>query len=101
MAEQRFPRGEPGPCNEEYFEDWRDERIRELEQQLAELQWQPITPENLPKVGDEAYSSNDGDFLEVHTCDLGTFQEWSNEGWTHFRAINPPTQDKLEVEHEI
>lgn len=60
---------------------------------IAALQWTPITPDNFPKVGDEAYSGNDGDFLYVHSCDLGTAQEWTNEGWTHFRPISPPAQD--------
>ena len=77
-----------------------EQRIADLERQLAEaqatiaaLQWTEITPENFPKVGDEAYSDNDGDFLYVHTCDLGTAKEWTNEGWTHFRPISPPAQD--------
>jgi hypothetical protein len=83
-------------------------RIADLERQLAEaqatiaaLQWTPITPDNLPKVGDEAYSGNDGDFLYVHSCDLGTAQEWTNEGWTHFLHISPPTQARAaEVKRE-
>ena len=77
------------------------DRIAELERQLAEakaqiaaLQWRPITPENSPKVGDEAYSCNDGDVLEVRSCDLGTYSKWTNAGWTHFRPINPPSSTR-------
>ena len=61
-----------------------------LREQLARLQWRPIMETDLPKVGDEAYSCHDGDFLHVHTCDIGLYSDWRNEGWTHFRAINAP-----------
>lgn len=59
---------------------------------IAALQWTPITPDNVPQVGDEAYSANDGDFTYVQSFDLGTAQEWTNDGWTHRRPISPPAQ---------
>ena len=75
-----------------------DDENAALKEQLAEArkaaEWQKITPENIPKVGDEAYSIYDGDFLEVHSCDLGSYSDWKNEGWSHFRPINPPTESE-------
>jgi uncharacterized protein YbdZ (MbtH family) len=84
----------------EIEEDMRKQRyIADLERQLATaqatiaaLQWTEITPDNVPQVGDEAYSANDGDFTYVQSFDLGTAQEWINQGWTHRRPKSPPAQ---------
>ena len=77
-----------------------------LERQLAEaratiaaLQWTEIKPDNVPQVGDEAYSANDGDFTYVQSFDLGTAQEWTNDGWTHRRPISPPAQASATEDH--
>ena len=74
-----------------------------VDKRLAVLQWQEITPENLPKVGDE----NGGWFgVFKPTWEVRPFA-WPTEssyklaetlicealhvaGWTHFRPINPP-----------
>jgi len=64
----------------------------EAQATIAALQWTKITPDNVPQVGDEAYSAYDGDFTYVQSCDLGTAQEWTNDGWTHLRPISPPAQ---------
>jgi hypothetical protein len=70
----------------------KSDEVREMARELLALQWQPITPENLPKFGDEAYSTAHGDLLYIHACDLVSYQEWINEGWTHFRPINAPKE---------
>lgn len=80
----------------------RDE-IERLRKRLAELEWQPITAENLPKVGDE----NGGWFgifspvweTRPFRWPLPSSSALKSEiiyeglklaGWTHFRPINPP-----------
>ncbi len=77
-----------------------NKRIDELEEQLAaahatiqRLQWQKITPECLPKVGDEVWEPLHGDSSLVDAeaiKDNPNCGEWLAWGWTHFRAINPP-----------
>lgn len=69
-------------------------RIAELEAKLAACEWRPITPEDLPKVGDEVFTR----YLEAHTiaprAEDGIWENCANRTWTHFRAINPPQQGK-------
>ena len=69
-------------------------RITTLESQLAALQWQPITPENLPKVGDEVIAYEE-ELQVVYSVDCIPESErdakiWNRNGWTHFRPIAPP-----------
>ena len=55
-------------------------------------EWQEITPENLPKVGDEVISVHQTVVLieeEGYFTRL-TAQGWKRGGYTHFRPINPP-----------
>ncbi len=75
--------------------DARD-RIRELEQRLAELQWREITEQDLPKVGDEV-----GCFVEEGTViyevaahhTLFSARKWRYErAMTHFRPISAPAR---------
>jgi len=96
----------------EIEEDMRKQRyIADLERQLATaqatiaaLQWTPITPDNLPKVGDEL-ARFPGD-PSVRLCQVQVWQVGENAGheqpfsfrwrlseWTHFRPISPPAQD--------
>ena len=77
------------------------QRIAELEKQLAALQWQPITPENLPKVGDEVLSVKHNDSTKLIICGGNhDFDWWCVEmRYAHFRPINPPTQDKPDEVH--
>ena len=71
-------------------------RIRVLEAQLAVLQWQPITAENLPKVGDEVgrffnrpvIALVTAGILATRPCDF----HWHRLGWAHFRPNNPPKE---------
>lgn len=67
----------------------------QLKAELAEMQWKPITPDSLPKDGDEI---SDGRFrvddASSHIPDWGeekmTDVDWHLHGWTRYRAINPP-----------
>ena len=70
---------------------------------IAAAQWTPITPDNLPKVGDEiARFPADP---SVRLCQVQVWQVGENAGpeqpfafkwrlseWTHFRPISPPAQ---------
>ena len=57
--------------------------------------WALITPETLPKMGDELGSwFDDPSFFVV--CDAGgisPYEDLVRDGWTHFRHINPPAPD--------
>jgi hypothetical protein len=71
-----------------------------IEEQLAEARkaagWTPITPENLPRKGDEVgYWSKSGEFV---VCSIWnsrnlTYKQWKYEGWKYLRSINPPAQE--------
>lgn len=110
----------------------RDEEIIELKKQLAlenaradalhgdfvkmrdlydALQWQPITPENLPKEGDEVAGHDkmsvfmDGSFRNIlHAVSGATAKnnagDWKRLGYYHFRPINPPAQTP-EADHVL
>ena len=75
--------------------------IAEMEAQLSALQWKPITPGNLPKVGDEVTGQDkmsvfeDGSFRNLLRVvyaytQNNTAEEWHCLGYHHFRAINLP-----------
>jgi hypothetical protein len=68
-------------------------RINELEAKLAACEWKSITETDLPKVGDEAL-----DWEGVWTVNAedirNGFTGWQQFGATHFRAINPPQQER-------
>jgi hypothetical protein len=72
------------------------ETIAALERKLGSLDWTPITPENLPKVGDEVLCGRER--REVKEEDLPRFAEsWHFHGWTHRRPLNlpnPPSHPK-------
>jgi hypothetical protein len=67
------------------------ERIAELERSLAALSWTPITPENLPKVGDEILAACEA-YANVRNVDAQDMRVlWKERRyWTHFRPIAPP-----------
>lgn len=83
-------------------EEWmKSRRIADLERQLVEaqvtiaaLQWTKITPDNLPKVGDEVGKWTPSGYF--HTAQLSS--EWRIEaqlednGWTYRRSLSPPAQ---------
>lgn len=61
---------------------------------LASLGWSEITPENLPRVGDEARGKN-RNVLEIEEWHIGYFtadpRVWLQSGYTHRRPINAPS----------
>jgi hypothetical protein len=78
--------------------------IAALKDQIAALSWKPITPDSLPNVGDEVYSSgyksvffpdSQGTvYAPERTDDLRPHLGWINapsHAFTHYRPINPPT----------
>ena len=90
-------------------------RIAELELQLAALQlaeallrfvrreWTPISPENLPKVGDEVYAPPREQLDKHSVMDVtvvmavcnDSVEDWNHEGWTHRRPIDAPGKEPL------
>ena len=75
--------------------DHANEVIGKLEADIAALSWTRITPENLPRVGDEVlWFDEEGSIVyEVTSMHvLFSAQKWRDErGMTHRRPINPPT----------
>ena len=68
------------------------QRIDELEAQLRELQWKPITPDSLPKVGDEVWIADS--FFKPGIISIVTepdfpYSYWRSTG-THYLPISPP-----------
>lgn len=70
------------------------QRIRELEQRLAELDWRPITPENLPKVGDEIGGWFGEECAVLEESAPVSYESYMHDDWTHFRFINLPAKEK-------
>jgi hypothetical protein len=71
------------------------DEIEALQGKVEALDWQEITPQNLPKVGDEVWSSVlstaravDDSFKTSHGVDPRVWHQYG--GWTHFRPINAP-----------
>ena len=83
-------------------------KIAELQSQLDALTWTQITPENLPKIGDELFAHHVFRVAQWDTVHVFRVAQWDtvssvtnihatwrvddflNCGWTHFRPINPP-----------
>ena len=72
-------------------------RIAELQSQLDALTWTEITPENLPKIGDELFAHHVFRVAQWDTVSSVTnihatwrVDDFLNCGWTHFRPLNPP-----------
>lgn len=79
--------------------------LKELAAEVAVLQWKPITPENLPKVGDEVGGASGissypwvcksvSAGMEKERNALSEESAWGRLGFTHFRPINPPVQKR-------
>ena len=70
--------------------------IATLEAQLAEAkeraEWRPITPDSLPKVGDEVLRISDNGIVWVYSAvkNYKSFDEAIALMDTHYRPINPP-----------
>jgi hypothetical protein len=95
-----------------------ERRIAELEQQLihvrerdklrqqlvdakAQIKWQRITPENLPKLGDEVAAFSCGGLwllgIFIPTCHPKEKLLILQQGYTHFRPINAPQEGADDV----
>jgi hypothetical protein len=74
-----------------------DAIVAALKDQLAEAQkaseWQKITPENGPNVGDEIYRLN-GSWTVRNATGVEIHSSIFINGYTHFRPINPPTESE-------
>ena len=63
---------------------------------LSALQWQEITPENLPEVGDEIWGEKTGVMRKEYIPNPAKMDDaecarlWIWAGWTHFRPITAP-----------
>jgi hypothetical protein len=69
--------------------------------ELAALRWKLITPDNMPKIGDEVLGSQAGPHDVQAVTGYGlhylrdqerTAKEWWDSGATHLRPINPPKE---------
>jgi len=60
---------------------------------IAALQWQPITPETEIPAKFEIGGWAEREFC-ITECEHGSTGKNLLPVWTHFRPINPPTQDK-------
>jgi hypothetical protein len=75
-------------------------RIAELEARLALLDWTPITPENLPKLGRDEVGRWRLMSRTWLVCDVAdtpwkgdaTAEQYKSLNWTYFRPINPPRE---------
>lgn len=82
-------------CNKAQCRDEHEKKCaHSLQSQLDALTWTEITPENLPRVGDEVlWFDEEGSIVyEVTSMHvLFSAQKWRDErGMTHRRPINPP-----------
>ena len=73
----------------------RDRRIAELERQLAEAQWRPITTRDLPTFDHEIGRWHPNGFWQVESgyfCkDIEGYRDrHEGGGLTHFRPLNAP-----------
>jgi hypothetical protein len=72
--------------------------ITEMARELLALRWTPITPENLPKMGDEIWNTLSSR-VEVVLDWMPQFfandhRLWIKSGWTHRRPLTPPRAQK-------
>jgi hypothetical protein len=71
----------------------------DLKAQLAALRWTLITPENLPKVGDEVacFHVNGIAKTDILVVQMQVpFENFTDLGYTHRRPINPPKDTNQE-----
>ena len=83
-------------CNKAQCRDEHEKKCaHSLQSQLDALTWTPITPENVPKVGDEVGGRGWGTSEVTLVTEEKLFlcqdwQGWVRNGYTHKRPINPP-----------
>lgn len=101
---KRFTFDDEGLSPEEATRRWRETpdgkwvSYADHEAALEALQWTPITPENLPTMGDEMVSV-DGEgrvwlrrYESFMADDPAVMFDYftKQKGWTHFRPLTPP-----------
>jgi hypothetical protein len=70
-------------------------QLRKAQERIKDLEWKPITPDSLPKVGDEAMNPTTGEVIASPSFyDDLNYELWIDCGWTHYRPINPPERTK-------
>jgi hypothetical protein len=78
--------------------------LRAAQATIAALRWTEITPDNLPKMGDEIAHFAKSRFVEVAAvmdCDIPWLERRHTNFWTHRRPISPPAQARAaEVKRE-
>lgn len=82
-----------------------NDKVAALEAKLAALEWTEITPESLPKVGDEAlsiYVSYSGICYKmvqsITPLMCVDFPSCKGAGWVFYRAINCPEHPRADCE---
>lgn len=70
--------------------------VSELTAQVQELQWKPITPESVPKVGDELLGKHEQlmKMPEGYAPIIPMIEDFTFAGWTHYRPITPPAPSR-------
>lgn len=70
------------------------EEIEQMARELLALRWKKITPESLPKVGDEVFEF-DSKECEAINCitEKRSYEGWKLNRYTHYRPINAPVED--------
>jgi hypothetical protein len=83
-----------------YVTDEYKERIAALESELAEceariedLDWRPITPESVPKIGDEVASKHFSFVEPSENLERLDFEYVEGQGFYWYRPINPPSHE--------
>ena len=68
------------------------EMARELIALREAVRWKPITPDSLPKVGDEVLNPKHNSVTFV-CADQQDVQGWLDEGYVLHRSITPPSAE--------
>jgi hypothetical protein len=86
--------------------EFKDKRIAALEAWIKELDWTPITEDNMPKVGNDEVGRKRlgrpyGTWIVCDVSDIPfkqrvTARQYRSLGWTHFRPINAPAAKQAE-----
>jgi hypothetical protein len=81
--------------------------VAELRTEVERLSWKLITPESLPKIGDEVTGFDPAEaILSIHVRAVSRGlalarnknpqdRDWERLGYTHYRPINPPQPQKV------
>jgi hypothetical protein len=77
---------------EESYLELANNNTRRAQEKIVALEWKPITPESLPKDGDEVGGFDSFPYvLDVVTyAAIKDYDTWRSRGMTHFRALNAP-----------